>query len=165
MISANSAPLWLTLVPELIIIATFFLFGVVGFYIYNQMAYSGYTLGVLFLILFGVLGLVAVFGAALDRFPSLQLAFRGLESNVQKPMPSQSYFSSVMAECEKKGYYPGWVEKMSGSSITINQWGEEETFELEDGTNPLSQISVGQRVVITQDCTGVNCQTKIITMN
>jgi hypothetical protein len=158
--------LWLLMiVPELILVSILILLGLVAFYRYNRMAYSGYKIALLVVAVLSA----GVFGGLLSLFvdssPQAKSTFRNLETKIQSPLPSQSYMNWVDEECDKKGYYMGWVEDSNQESITINRLGERQVFPLSQN----SQINVpsrGANVLVSSHCQeGQECYTEIVVVN
>jgi len=154
-ITEAKIPLWIALTPELAIISTILLASATAFYLNNRMAYSGYGLGVVLLLLL-LVGVMSGLVLLLNSVGSFRLAMRNLETNVQKPLPSQGFFGSVFNECNDKGYYPGWVESMDESTITVNQWGQSNTFAIP--SHERASLIVGERVMVMRQCEESSCR-------
>jgi hypothetical protein len=163
-ISDSVSPLWLSIVPELSLILLGFFAGLIIFYIYNQMALSGYRAGVALIGLLCIIIFSSILLHIANNIPHLKLMLRNAETSMQKPLPSQGYFQTIMDECESNGYHFGWIQDINEDSLIINEWGETRSI-------PLQQISehpnVGDKVIVSnKEClTQRDCHKELVVVN
>lgn len=154
--STDITPLYLTLVPELLALGAVLLVFFFTAYFYNQLAYSGYRLGIVISSLVVMWAFAGLLSFSFQTFPSLQKEFYNFGGQLKSHMPSQSYLEKMAKICNEKGFYIGWVESSTTEEVTINQLGKRKSFEMD------KEIDLGRKVIIHSDCHNEECEIDLI---